>query len=86
MFLAVVEGTVVATVKHNSFKGQKLLIGRRREPDGKYSVEPFLFFDTVGAGLGDIVLITTDGELTRRFTADNTTPSRNTAVGIVGKQ
>ena len=85
MFLAVVEGTIVATVKHASLQGQKLLCGRRMESDGKYSEEPFVFFDTVGAGWGDIVLVTTDGELTRKLTADNSTPSRCTAVGIVDK-
>ena len=34
MFLARIEGTVVATVKHSTLGGCRFLIARRMEPDG----------------------------------------------------
>jgi len=45
--------------------------------------EPVLALDAVGAGLGDLVLISTDGELARSLTGHRTAPVRLTAVGIV---
>ncbi|MEN6310809.1 MAG: EutN/CcmL family microcompartment protein [Acidobacteriota bacterium] len=83
MYLARIEGTATATVSHKSLKGRKLLIARRSEPDGRLAREPILVLDAVGAGLGDLVLISTDGELCRKLTGYKTAPVRLTAVAIV---
>ena len=83
MYLAKVEGTAVATLSHESLRGQKLLVARRAEPDGRLAAEPIVILDAVGAGLGDLVLVSTDGELGRALTGFKTAPARLTAVGIV---
>ena len=83
MYLARIEGTAVATVSHESLRGRKLLVARRAEPDGRLAREPVLVLDAVGAGRGDLVLISTDGELARQLTGYKTAPVRLTAVGIV---
>ena len=86
MYLARIEGTAVATVSHESLKGRKLLIARRAEPDGRLAAEPILVLDAVGAGWGDLVLVSTDGELARTLTGFQTVPARLTAVGIVDRR
>ncbi len=85
MYLAKIEGTAVATISHESLRGRKLLIARRAEPDGRLAKEPVLVLDAVGAGRGDLVLVTTDGELARTLTGFRTIPARLTAVGIVDR-
>lgn len=85
MYLAKIEGTATATLSHESLRGRKLLIARRAEPDGRLAAEPILVLDAVGAGLGDLVLISTDGELCRKLTGHRTAPVRLTAVGIVDR-
>jgi microcompartment protein CcmK/EutM len=83
MYLAKVEGTAVSTIKHKSLKGHKLLIARRCEPDGTMASEPVVILDTVSAGTGDLVMVSTDGDLIRKITGFNTAPARLTAVGII---
>ena len=83
MYLARIEGTAVATVSHESLRGRKLLVARRSEPDGRRTGEPIVVLDAVGAGLGDLVLVSTDGDLVRTLTGYRTAPARLTAVGIV---
>ena len=85
MYLARIEGTAVTTVSHASLRGRKLLIARRSEPDGRLAREPVVILDAVGAGLGDLVLVSTDGELARQLTGYKTAPARLTAVGIVDR-
>ncbi len=83
MYLARIEGSAVTTLHHPGLGGRKLLIARRSEPDGRLAPEPVLVLDAVGAGLGDLVLVSTDGELARGLTGHKTAPVRLTAVGIV---
>jgi ethanolamine utilization protein EutN len=85
MFLARIDGSVTATVKHPSLKGCRLLIGQRLEPDGSVTGEPVVILDRLGARAGTTVLVSTDGDLARRMLKDNRTPSRLVVVGIVDK-
>ena len=62
MILARVVGTVVATRKDPRLEGQKLLTVAVLELDDSVRADaPFVAADSVGAGLGDKVLITLDG-------------------------
>lgn len=57
MRLAKVVGNVVSTVKDPSFNGYKLMIvAFLDEPDKRH-----IAFDAAEAGIGDTVLVTTDG-------------------------
>ncbi len=85
MFLARIDGNVVARQAHRSLKGFRLLIGQRLDAAGRASGEPQILIDTLGAGRNDLVMVTSDGDLARRLTADDTTPSRMVVLGIVDR-
>ena len=82
MFLARIEGVLVATVKHPTLVGCRFLIARRIEADGTLADEPNVVVDWQGASHGATVLISTDGDIARaRF--GNTTPARMVVAGLV---
>jgi ethanolamine utilization protein EutN len=82
MFLARIEGTVVATAKHPTLDGCRFLIARRLEADGTAAVEPNVVMDWMGAAHGETVLISTDGDIAR-LKLGNNTPARMVVVGLV---
>jgi ethanolamine utilization protein EutN len=83
MQLALVIGTATATVKHPSLTGRKLLVVQPRLADGKTpDGNPLLAVDGVGAGCGEIVMITSDGRGARQLLGTNITPVRWTVIGI----
>lgn len=82
MYLARIEGTVVAVVKHETMSGCRFLVARRLDADGNPAAEPILVVDWLGATKGSTVMVSTDGDIARRKFG-NTTPARLTVVGIV---
>ena len=79
MKLCRVEGSVVASVHHPVYDGQKLLIVQ--PVDGGDS---FLAVDRVQAGPGDIVLVNQEGNGTRQLLKLGAqVPIRSLIVGIV---
>jgi bacterial microcompartment shell vertex protein len=83
MQLGTVVGTATATVKHPSFSGWKLLVVQfycadGRTPDG----EPLLAIDAMGAGIGQRVVLSSDGKGTRELVQSDNTPIRYCVVGI----
>ncbi len=82
MYLARIEGTVVAAARHATLGGCRYLVARRLEPDGTAAAEPVVVLDWLGAAKGSTVMVSTDGDIARaKF--GNTTPARLTVVGIV---
>jgi ethanolamine utilization protein EutN len=82
MFLARIEGTVVATVKHPTLDGCRFLVAQRLEGDGSAAAEPIVIIDWLGAARGATVLVSTDGDIAR-LKLGNNTPARMVVVGIV---
>jgi ethanolamine utilization protein EutN len=83
MQLGLVIGTATTTIKHPSMNGWKLLVVQPymvdgRSPDG----EPVLAVDSLGAGKGEHVLITSDGKGTRALLNSENTPVRWSVMGI----
>ena len=83
MLLGRVIGSANATVKHASMKGWKLLVVQplmadRKAPDG----DPVLALDSVGAGPGENVMLTSDGRGAREILQVEATPVRWTVMGI----
>lgn len=83
MQLGKVVGSATATQRHRSLAGQKLLIVQPlladgRSPDG----DPQLAVDCVGAGAGQVVMITSDGRFLRELVQDDTTPLRWSIIGM----
>jgi microcompartment protein CcmK/EutM len=83
MQIGTVVGTATSTVKHSSMQGWKLLVVQLlaadgRSPDG----EPVLAVDSLGAGRGDRVLLTSEGKATKDLLKSETTPVRWCVMGI----
>jgi ethanolamine utilization protein EutN len=82
MFLARIEGTVVAAAKHETLEGCRFLVAQRLEADGGMGAEPLVIIDWMGAANGATVLVSTDGDIARERYG-NTTPARMVVAGIV---
>ena len=82
MFLAKVRGTVVSTSKDERLVGFKLLVVMRLGIDGEYVGLPQVAIDTVGAGVGETVIVT-GGSSARFAAARSDAPIDSTIVGIV---
>jgi microcompartment protein CcmK/EutM len=67
MILGKVTGTVVATVKHHSYDGRKLLSVCPLDENGKAAGKEFLAVDNAQAGTGDTVLVLTEGNGVRQI-------------------
>lgn len=61
MRLAKVVGTVTATVKDRAYEGRRLMVVAILDPTGKPTGAETLAADTVGAGVGDHVLVLKEG-------------------------
>ena len=84
MQLARVIGTATATVKHPSLEGAKLLVVQPLMADGEApDGDPQISIDTVSAGAGDLVLITSDGRLLRDLLKSSTTPARWSTIALI---
>jgi ethanolamine utilization protein EutN len=83
VILGKVLGRATATLKHPTLTGRKLLLVQpvmadRASPDGA----PLLVVDGVGAGVGQTVIITSDGRGARKLMGSDKTPVRWTLIGI----
>ena len=61
MLIGRVIGDVVATQKDASHRGRKILVVQPLQLDGSDRGEPVLALDSVDAGVGDRVLLATEG-------------------------
>jgi microcompartment protein CcmK/EutM len=61
MLIGRVIGDVVATQKDASHRGRKILVVQLLQLDGSDRGEPVLALDSVDAGVGDRVLLATEG-------------------------
>ena len=61
MRLARVVGNVVSTIKDEGYAGQKLLIIEYIDFEGQPDGARLIAFDSADAGVGDTVLVNTDG-------------------------
>jgi microcompartment protein CcmK/EutM len=76
-------GNAISTVKHASKQGSKLLLVQPYMADGVTpDADPQLCIDVVGAGVGETVLITSDGKYAREFLKSENTPVRWSVIGI----
>ncbi len=83
MLLGRVIGNTTSTVKHPSMQGWKLLVVQPLEADGRgCDGDPVLAVDALGAGIGETVVVTSDGRATRELLASDNTPVRWSVIGI----
>jgi microcompartment protein CcmK/EutM len=86
MLLARVEGNVVATRKHASLEGWRLLICQPIDRTGQPEGVPQIALDAHGAGLHQRVIISSDGLAARKAVGDDRSPARWTVTGIVDEK
>lgn len=84
MQLARVIGTITSVIKHESLVGAKLLLVQPLLADGKGGDgDPQVAIDTVAAGCGDRVVITSDGRTLRETLGNRKTPARWSTMALV---
>jgi len=82
MLIARVIGTTVSTIKDEKITGQKLLVMRQTDETGKSIGKPFVAVDTVGAGVGELVL-TASGSSARQTTLTKDRPVDAVIMAII---
>ena len=82
MQIGQVVGHAVATVKHPSMQGWRLLVVQLLTADGREDGEPILAIDSLGSRRADRVLVTNDGLHARELTKARNTPVRWSVIGV----
>ena len=83
MQIARVVGTVVATQKHATFGGAKLLLVQPVDLDDKPRGTPLLAVDSVGAGVHEKVLVVIEGRAAGEALGRKGAPVDAAIIGIV---
>ena len=74
-------GSATSTIKHPTFRGERLLVVQLEGDDGRDEGEPVLAFDRLGAGRGDRVIVTNDGRALQEMIGRDT-PGRWSVLGL----
>jgi ethanolamine utilization protein EutN len=82
MQIAEIVGHGVATIKHPSMTGWRLPVVQLLAVDGRPDGEPVLAIDSLGAGVGDRVIVCNDGAGTRQLMKSKNSPVRWFVMGI----
>jgi len=75
-------GTVVATRKDDSLVGSKLMITQPLDFKNKYTGKPLIAVDTVGAGIGEVVIYT-EGTAARNAAKKRDSSINAAIIGII---
>ena len=82
MLIAKVIGSAVASVKLDALKSSKLLVVSPADGSGVVNGAPFLAVDLVGAGTGELVVVS-QGSSARMAAGANTSPVDAAIIGIL---
>ena len=86
MILCKVIGSIVSTIKHDSYRNKKIMLVRPISPDGKFKSGTMVAIDTVRAGEGDIVLVMSEGKSAMEIlNFKQREPLRSLIVGVVDR-
>lgn len=83
MIVGKVAGTIYSTVQHPFYDGKKLLIVDKVAPPGIPSDGYLIAIDSVGAGVGEYVLVIDEGNSARQILDDSLAPLRSIIVGVI---
>lgn len=83
MLLARVEGNAVSTIQHPTLKGWRQLLCQPVDDDGVPEGNPILAIDDLGAGMHQLVLVTSDGRSIREKVGSDHTPLRYGVIALV---
>ena len=82
MQIARVLKNLVATRKHDAYRGKKILIVQPLDRNDKPAGEQVVAVDLVDAGIGDLVLVSSEGRFARE-TFGKDAPIRSMIVAIL---
>jgi len=82
MNLGRVIGQATSTVKHPTLDGWRMLVVQPMDNAGQADGDPVLSIDNLGAGRGDMVMISSDGKAVRDMMGSNNTPVRWFVIGL----
>lgn len=85
MLIARVAGEVVATQKHQSHEGRKLLLVQPLNLDGSDRGEAVIALDAVDAGVGDRVLLVTEGYSAMTSVGRPNSPIDMAVIGFIDR-
>jgi ethanolamine utilization protein EutN len=83
MQIGTVVGTVVATHKHRKLEGAKLLLVQPQTPAGDARGPALLAIDSVGAGIGERVLLVIEGKAAGEALGRKAAPVDAAIIGII---
>ena len=72
----------MSTVKHPSLQGWRLLVVQPLTKDGTEDGDPMVVIDSLGAGIDDRVIVSSDGAGTRQLIGHKDSPARWMVMGI----
>ena len=86
MQLARIDGSITSSACHGSMCRGRTVICQPLDADGHPEGAPVLALDRLGAGLHQLVLVSTDGSETRKMVGDERSPLRNHIQALVDEQ
>lgn len=83
MILGRVIGEIHGTIKHPFYEGKRLLVVEKTSSVGAATGDYLIAADSVGAGIGEPVLVLDEGNGARQVFGSSDGPVRSVIVGIV---
>ncbi len=83
MTIGTVVGEIHSTINHDFYDNRKLLVIAKGLPGGGSSTDYIVAIDTVGAGVGESVLVLDEGNGARQVLQSSNGPVRSVVVGII---
>ena len=83
MLIARVIGEVVATEKHPSHAGRSALLVQPLELDGSNRGNAVIALDAIGVGIGECVLLTTEGFSSMTSVGRPDSPIDSAVIGVI---
>jgi ethanolamine utilization protein EutN len=83
MLISRVVGEIVATRKHPSHEGQKIFLVQPLNLDGSNRGDALVALDAVGAGIGELVLLATEGYSAMTSVGRPNSPIDMAVIGII---
>ncbi len=83
MQLGTVIGHATATIKHPSLTGWRMLIVQPLNANRQPEADCIIAVDKLGAGLGELVVLNSDGKAARDLIGNDKSPVRWFTIGIV---
>jgi microcompartment protein CcmK/EutM len=83
MTIGMVTGHIHSTIAHEFYRAKTLLMVEREDGVGRRTGSYLIAVDTVGAGIGERVLVLDEGNGARQVCGSADAPVRSVIVGIV---